>query len=171
MLPAARPTSKLAGLLLGLGLGASLDGIVLHQIAQWHSMGSAVVPPTTMDAMRQNMTWDGMFHAASWTLILVGVFRFYGDAKKSRRGELLPDRRTFIGLLMMGWGLFNLVEGIVDHHLLGLHHVRDLPAHIPLYDWLFLGIGGIGFILLGWALVRPPLGQPGYNGLSRGSAL
>jgi len=25
----------------------------------------------------------------------------------------------------VGWGLFNLVEGIVDHQLLGVHHVRD----------------------------------------------
>jgi hypothetical protein len=40
---------------------------------------------------------------------------------------------------------------------LGLHHVRDLPVHVPLYDWLFLLIGGVGFILLGWALARGPL--------------
>ncbi len=170
MLSAGRPTSKLAGILLGLGLGASLDGIVLHQIAQWHSMGSALVPPISVEAMRRNMTWDGMFHAASWAVILVGIFRLYGDAKKSRRGELLPDRRTFTGLLIIGWGLFNLVEGLVDHHLLGLHHVRDMPVHIPFYDWLFLGIGGIGFILLGWAMVRRPLGQADYAGLYRSTA-
>jgi uncharacterized membrane protein len=45
-----------------------------------------------------------------------------------------------------------LLEGLVDHHLLALHHVRDLPIHVPFYDWLFLGIGGVGFMLLGWAL-------------------
>jgi len=32
--------------------------------------------------------------------------------------------------------------------------VRDLPAHVPLYDWLFLEIGGVAFILLGWAMAR-----------------
>jgi hypothetical protein len=40
-----------AGVTLGIGLGGFLDGIVLHQIAQWHNMGSAVVPPVTMEAM------------------------------------------------------------------------------------------------------------------------
>jgi hypothetical protein len=38
--------------------------------------------------------------------------------------------------------------------VLGLHHVRDLPSHVPAYDWLFLAIGGIGFILLGWMMAR-----------------
>ena len=31
-----------------------------------------------------------------------------------------------------------------------------LAAHVPLYDWLFLLIGGIDFILLGWTLARRP---------------
>ena len=141
--------SKRAGIILGLGLGGFVDGIVLHQIMQWHNMGSAVVPPTTLAAMQRNMAWDGWFHAAVWLLTMVGVYRLLADA---RNGEPLPDGRAFSGLLLLGWGWFNLVEGLVDHHLLDLHHVRDMPAHVPLYDWLFLGIGGLGFIVLGWAL-------------------
>jgi uncharacterized membrane protein len=45
------------GVVLGLGLGGFADGIALHQIAQWHNMGSAKVPPITMEAMKQNMAW------------------------------------------------------------------------------------------------------------------
>jgi Predicted membrane protein (DUF2243) len=52
---------RLAGIVLGVGLGGFVDGITLHQIMQWHNMGSAVLPPTTMDAMAQNMVWDGLF--------------------------------------------------------------------------------------------------------------
>jgi uncharacterized membrane protein len=48
-----------AGVVLGVGLGGFADGIVLHQIAQWHNMGSAVLPPMTIAAMSRNMTWDG----------------------------------------------------------------------------------------------------------------
>ena len=51
--------------------------------------------------------------------------------------------------MLLGWGSFNLLEGIVDHHVLNLHHVRDLPEHVPVYDWLFLAIGGVGFIIAG----------------------
>ena len=139
------------GLVLGLGLGGFIDGIVLHQIAQWHNMGSAVVSPTTMDAMRLNMMWDGWFHAATWTITLAGVYLLLTDA---RRGHPLPSPAAFTGQLLLGWGMFNLVEGVVDHHLLDLHHVRDLPVHVPIYDWLFLLVAGVGFIAAGWALAK-----------------
>ena len=33
--------------------------------------------------------------------------------------------RAFLGWLLVGWGLFNLVEGVVDHHILTIHHVRE----------------------------------------------
>lgn len=148
------PVAKRAGIILGLGLGGFVDGILLHQIIHWHNMGSAALPPTTIDAMTDNMRWDGFFHAAVWLLTATGVYWLLLDA---RRGRPLPDAKAFTGLLILGWGLFNLVEGIIDHHFLGLHHVRDLPAHVPLYDWLFLGIGGLGFILLGWLLARGPM--------------
>ena len=148
------PLSRRAGIILGLGLGGFVDGILLHQIVHWHNMGSALVPPTTVEAMKRNMAWDGFFHAAVWLMTVVGVYWLLADARKSRP---LPDGKAFTGLLVLGWGLFNLVEGIIDHHILGLHHVRDLPIHVPLYDWLFLAIGGAGFIMLGWALARGPL--------------
>ena len=63
-----------AGVVIGVGLGGFIDGIVLHQIAQWHNMGSAVLPPITMEAMRLNMVWDGWFHAATWVVTLLGVY-------------------------------------------------------------------------------------------------
>ena len=40
--------------------------------------------------------------------------------------------------------MFNLVEGLIDHQILGIDHVRDMPVHVPLYDWLFPGLGGSG---------------------------
>ena len=147
---ADRP-SLVPGILLGLGLGGFVDGIVLHQILQWHNMGSAVLPPTTMPAMKQNMLWDGLFHAATWLLTLAGVYLLL---REGRRGALLPSAGAFTGQLVLGWGIFNLLEGLIDHHLLSIHHVRDMPAHVPLYDWLFLAVGGLGFIVLGWLLSR-----------------
>ena len=146
-----RPLSRRAGITLGLGLGGFADGIALHQIMQWHNMGSARVPPITMEAMKRNMAWDGWFHAATLALTTIGVFMLLADA---RRGARLPSPGAFLGQLLLGWGIFNLVEGIIDHHLLGLHHVRDVPMHVPIYDWIFLGIGGLGLILMGWALAR-----------------
>jgi uncharacterized membrane protein len=149
--PAGQRASRSPGILLGAGLGGFVDGILLHQIAHWHNMASSAVPPVTLEAMQQNMAWDGWFHAAVWVFTLVGIYWLLNDA---RRGARLPTPKSLTGLLFIGWGLFNLVEGLIDHHVLGLHHVRDLPAHVPLYDWLFLGIGGVGFMLLGRAMSR-----------------
>jgi uncharacterized membrane protein len=140
-----------SGVVIGVGMGGFLDGIVLHQIMQWHNMGSAVLRPDTMEAMKRNMTWDGWFHAATWTITLAGVWMLWRHAAA---GRALPSGRAFAGQLLLGWGAFNLVEGVIDHHLLNLHHVRDLPAHVPAYDWAFLAVAGVGVTLLGWLLAR-----------------
>jgi uncharacterized membrane protein len=146
-------SARRAGITLGVGMGGFVDGILLHQILGWHNMGSAVLPPATMDAMRRNMRWDGLFHAAVWAITLIGIFMLLADA---RRGAPLPSGRAFVGQLLLGWGAFNVVEGIIDHHVLTLHHVRDLPAHVPAYDWAFLLVAGIGFTVAGWAVAREP---------------
>jgi uncharacterized membrane protein len=138
-----------AGIILGLGMGGFIDGITLHQIAQWHNMGSAVLPPHTMDAMSRNMVWDGQFHLATWVLTLIGILMLWSDRQVSAR-----TRGVLVGQMILGWGIFNLVEGLIDHHVLGIHHVRDLPLHMPAYDWTFLAVGGIGLILVGLALSR-----------------
>lgn len=147
--PRLAPPCKRAGITIGVGMGGFVDGILLHQILEWHNMGSAVLPPTTMAAMRQNMIWDGEFHAAVWIVTLVGIYLLL---RAARRGAALPSPGRFAGQLLLGWRIFNLVEGVIDHQILNLHHVRDLPVHIPMYDWLFVAIAGVGFILLGWTI-------------------
>jgi uncharacterized membrane protein len=141
-----------AGLVLGLGLGGFVDGIALHQILQWHNMGSAVLPPVTMEAMAQNMRWDGLFHAATLVLTVIGVRMLWYEGRSGRA----PARvSALLGEMILGWGIFNLVEGIIDHHLLEFHHVRDMPVHMPMYDWIFLGVGGVLLILTGSIFARP----------------
>jgi uncharacterized membrane protein len=144
------PRVTLAGILIGIGMGGFVDGIVLHQIAQWHSMLSNIVPPHTMDTMRVNMMWDGLFHALTWIVTLVGILRLRSAA--SARAAV-PSLQVFTGQLILGWGLFNLVEGIIDHQILGIHNVREVPNY-TVYNLTFLGIGGILFILLGWMFMQ-----------------
>jgi uncharacterized membrane protein len=47
-----------------------------------------------------------------------------------------------------------VVEAVIDHHLLNIHHVRDIPFHVPAYDWIFVAVGGVGFSVTGLLLVR-----------------
>ncbi len=143
---AATHTRLTAAVVLGVGLGGFADGILLHQLAQWHNMGSAIVPPVTMEAMSRNMAWDGWFHLATWFITLVGVLMLWREGRDGPRGGTLTD---FVGQMLFGWGAFNVLEGVANHHLLGLHHVQDVPKHVPIYDWLFLLIGGLGFLATG----------------------
>lgn len=141
---------RTAGLLLGIGLGAFVDGILFHQLLQWHNMMSSRIPPTSMEAMRQNMFWDGLFHLFAWLVLVIGLALFWQVAQ---RRDPLPSTRAFIGLLIIGLGLFNLIEGIVNHLILGIHHVREVPNPLS-WDIGFLFGAGLLPILLGWLLTR-----------------
>ena len=135
--------------LLGIGLGGFLDGIVLHQILQWHHMLSARRPPTDLVTMKVNMFWDGLFHAFTWATTFVGLILLW---RTGRRADVPWSARVFGGSLALGWGVFNLVEGIVDHQLLGIHHVHPGSGQLA-WDIAFL-ISGVVLIVGGWMAIR-----------------
>jgi uncharacterized membrane protein len=139
----------IAAILLGIGLGGFFDGIVLHQILQWHHMVSTPSPPTSLENLELNTLGDGLFHAATWLVTVAGVF-FLMASNGARHEE--GGTPILIGGILVGWGLFNTVEGVVDHHLLNLHHVRPGPDEF-VYDVGFL-VGGALMLLLGVVLVR-----------------
>ena len=64
---------KAAGVFLGLGMGGFFDGIVLHQVLQWHHMISQPYPPTTVHNLEANTLWDGLFHAATYIFVGIGL--------------------------------------------------------------------------------------------------
>jgi uncharacterized membrane protein len=152
ILEAGDVTPRWPGLLLGVGLGGFVDGIVLHQILQWHHMLTAegCCPATTVAGLEDNTLADGFFHASTWIALVVGMSAML---RLWQRGRMAPPWRRQVGLALAGWGLFNLVEGLIDHHLLTLHHVRD-DVGAPLgWDLAFLALGGL-LVACGLALAR-----------------
>jgi uncharacterized membrane protein len=139
-----------AGLLIGAGLGGFVDGIVLHQILQWHNMLSAQMPPDNLVAAKVNMYWDGMFHAAVWVMTAIGLTVLW---RVGHRRDVPWSGRTFSGALLLGWGLFNVIEGIIDHELLGLHHVYEYTDNKLPWDLAFLAFGALQLVA-GWAFIR-----------------
>lgn len=140
----------LPAVVLGVGLGGLLDGLLLHQVLQWHHMTSAVDPPSTVEALERNTLADGLFHAVAWLATLAGVallWRAAGIADGRPPGELL------VGGLLVGFAGFNLVEGTVDHLLLGVHHVREGPEAF-VYDAAFLLLSAAIFVAGSWILRR-----------------
>jgi uncharacterized membrane protein len=148
----ARPP-RAPAFVLGLGLGGFIDGIVLHQVLQWHHMlTDAGESANTVAGLEANTLADGFFHLATWFLVAAAMVLM---VRAWQRGELAPPWRMHVGMLLAGWGAFNLVEGLIDHQLLGIHHVRDdLGAPLD-WDLAFLA-AGIVLIIVGLLLARSP---------------
>lgn len=140
----------LAGVVLGLGLGGFFDGIVFHQLLQWHHMlTDHGHPMTTVPGLEVNTTWDGIFHSSTWILTVMGL----GLLWRVERRYDLSWSWFLVGALLIGWGAFNVVEGVIDHHILTLHHVRDDLGGPWEWDAGFLAWG---MVMLGggWMLAR-----------------
>jgi uncharacterized membrane protein len=135
---------------LGLGLGGFIDGILLHQVLQWHQMVSTRLPPNTLSAAKINMFWDGIFHAGTWTFTLIGLVMLW---RLIGRTEVLFSTAVFIGALLMGWGLFNVTEGVFNHYLFALHNVRENVPNPQLWNHGFL-VFGILQAGIGWAIIQ-----------------
>lgn len=144
-------------MLLGLGLGGFIDGIVLHQVLQWHHLltDTGDYPATTVAGLEANTLADGLFHVATWLLVAAGAATALAAWQ---RGRLAPPWGFQVGMLLVGWGVFNLVEGLVDHQLLGIHHVRDDLGGPLGWDLGFLAFGAL-LVGVGLALARRTPGR------------
>lgn len=132
-----------AAIILGLGLLGAIDGIVFHQLLQWHHM---VDSPN----LRLEIITDGLFAAAFSALLIWGGVKIFIDARNSKLGN---SWRIFTGGIFIGGGTFNLIEGIINHHILQVHRVRPAAENPLFYDLSFLASGllllGIGLLIKG----------------------
>lgn len=142
-----------AGILLGLGLGGFFDGIILHQVLQWHHMlTDAGYPPDNVENLKVNTLWDGLFHSTTYIFVGLGLFLLWRAA--SRR-HLAWSGKMLAGTLLLGFGAFNVVEGLIDHQILGIHHVNET---VPQSQWIWWDLGfliwGAAMLVGGWVLLR-----------------
>ena len=90
--------------LLGLGLGGFFDGIVLHQILQWHHMvTSAGYPADTVENLELNTLLDGLFHTSTYIMTGVGLGLLWSATR-------LPHVRWSTTLLIGGAGRLGYVQ-------------------------------------------------------------
>jgi uncharacterized membrane protein len=142
-----------AALTLGTGLGGFMDGIVFHQILQWHEMLSNKIDVTTVLGKSVNMFWDGLFHAFCLIVVCIGVFLFW---KALLQANAYHSSKLICAGLLLGWGIFNVTEGMIDHYLFKIHNVRELTGKQNLYNLLFI-IYSTALIIIGWLLYKSEL--------------
>jgi uncharacterized membrane protein len=140
------------GILLGIGLGGLVDGIVLHQILQWHHMLSSEPghPKTTVSGLEANTLADGLFHSFTWLVVVAGLWILW---RRTNAWRWAASGRALVGWMLIGFGGFNVVEGVINHEILGLHHVREGVGHQTAYDLGFLAFGVL-LVAAGWMLTR-----------------
>ena len=151
---------------MGIGLGGFFDGIVFHQLLQFHNMLSNWVPRDSLVNEEINMFWDGIFHAFCFLCTLLALYLLWRVIANSP-GKL--SGRVYTGALWLGWGLFNFVEGVIDHQILQVHHVyQNDPRQFLLWDAAFLA-SGVLFAAIGIrTMARTP--QPAHHEYGERSA-
>ena len=135
------------GVVLGFALGGFFDGILLHQILQWHHLLSLV--PGLQD-MRLQVLWDGYFHALMYVIAAVGLgglWRAHRDVEGGWGSHL-------IGALLLGFGVWHIVDSVLSHWVLGIHRIK-LDSPTPLFwDVFWFAAFGVVPLLLGFLLLR-----------------
>lgn len=137
-----------AGLAIGIGMGGFVDGILFHQIFQFHNMLSAKIPTDNLVGAKVNMVWDGLFHILVWIATAIGIWLLW---KALTRRHAIMSGKALVGSMLMGWGFFNVIEGVINHHILNLHHVYELMG-LSIWDYAFLIWGAL--MILGGVLLR-----------------
>ncbi len=138
---------------LGFSLGGFFDGILLHQILQWHHLLSGL---EGSGDIRMQVIADGVFHALMYVVAAVGLFLVW----RGRAALGLPTAgRTVASTGLIGFGVWHVVDTLLSHWITGIHRIRQ-DSEIPLFwDLVWLVAFGIVPLAIGWLL--KPRGGPG----------
>ncbi|KQQ88891.1 DUF2243 domain-containing protein [Massilia sp. Leaf139] len=138
-----------AGYLLGFGLGGFFDGILLHQILQWHHLLSLVTRPPFQDIRVQIMV-DGFFHLLMYVLAFAGLWKLW----KGRHHVGGGGDRLLLANAALGFGAWHILDGILSHWVLGIHRIRLDSDNLLFWDLLWFVVFGVAFVVLGLRLRR-----------------
>jgi len=140
---------------LGVALGGFFDGILLHQILQWHHLLSLV---PGMDDLRLQVLWDGYFHALMYAIALAALWRMW---RARWRGVAAPRGLVLGGALLLGFGSWHLLDAVLSHWILGIHRIKlDSPQPL-VWDIAWLAVFGLAPLFAGRLLLRRGPVRPG----------
>lgn len=135
------------GMVLGFAIGGFFDGILLHQILQWHHLLSLV---PGVDTIRAQVLWDGYFHALMYVVAGAGLWGLW----RTDRGSGQRSGRLLASALLIGFGLWHVVDALLSHWLLGIHRIRLDSPNPLLWDLAWLAGFGLLPLLLGLVSAR-----------------
>lgn len=157
-----------AAVLLGVALGGFFDGILLHQILQWHHLLSDVEAAAVRD-LRVQLLADGLFHLLMYLIAALALWQLW------RHRIALQRRAAAIALgggVLLGFGLWHVLDAILSHWLTGIHRVKGDAAEPLLWDLAWFAAFGVMPMVLGLWVRRksPPTSGPGAHHAAAGLA-
>ena len=156
---------------LGFALGGFFDGIMLHQVLQWHHFLS-LVPGEALRDIRAQILADGLFHVAVYAIAALGLWLLW----RARGGLAAANGRRMLGAALLGFGIWQVVDVAGFHWVVGIHRIRvDVPNPL-LWDLGWLAVVGLPPLLAGLWLRRSassaggPPASAGGGGCGRAAA-
>jgi uncharacterized membrane protein len=153
---AAERRRWLGGAVLGVALGGFFDGILLHQVLQWHHLLSLVGGESLRD-VRMQILADGLFHVLMYAVAAAGLWLLWaGRAAPSNRADHVLLASTFLG-----FGVWQVVDIVLFHWILGIHRIRvDVPNPLA-WDIGWMVVFGLpALVIAGWLFARAKSDPP-----------
>lgn len=143
--------------MIGIALGGFFDGILLHQILQWHHLFSAVTDGGAPLDLRSQILADGIFHLLHYVLALIGAACLWSGRHSLQEAGAT---RSVAGWALAGFGSWHAFDAVVSHWVLQIHRIRMDVEHPLLWDLAWLLPFGILPLVFGIRL----LGTRGNDG-------
>lgn len=155
-----------AGYTLGFAMSGFFDGILLHQILQWHHLLSGLQDARFRD-LRIQILADGLFHAAMYVIALAGFYMLY----RARADLSLPRAgRRLMANFWIGFGVWHVLDAVLSHWITRIHRIRMDSAYPLAWDLAWLALFGLLPLAVGWWMRRRPGGALPRAGVALGLA-
>ena len=154
-----------SGYLLGFGLGGFFDGILLHQILQWHHLLSLV---EGVGDLGNQVVMDGLFHGLMYIIAAIGLillWRSRGEFSAPEAGRLL------FADVLLGFGMWHVLDSVLSHWVLGIHRIKLDSPNPLVWDLIWFAAFGLLPLLLCVLLRRGAPPRSGRGGRSAALAL
>lgn len=125
------PRLVASGFLFGCGIAASIiDLFIFHLLLQWHHFYDLSTTEVALLA-------DGVFHAVGWFITVWGLF-LLADERRRTISRTPVSWGRWVGGVLAGLGAFQLLDGVLNHKILGIHQIR-YGVDLLLYDTVWIG--------------------------------
>ncbi|MGM0389874.1 MAG: DUF2243 domain-containing protein [Natrinema limicola] len=132
---------------VGFGFGAVIDAMIFHVTLQTHHLLSGFYDPYSLDGLRTNVMIDGLFLLVMLGVMIAGLGGLWRLVNGTNERF---STRYLLGAVVVGMGVFNIIDGVVSHYVLDLHNVvHGTEAWNP--HWLAVSVL---LLVLGLAILR-----------------